>query len=562
MLNKLYIFLLLIVPFIVSSQITQDNSYKLTYPENISSNSNFDISLVASNPYNNVDSLEIYFIPSSRIIFKNLALRSVYGETNISCDQVNIDGISGTVYKADIVLSENNISSKTYFQLLFSFKADNAKNASFRFSGIFIKNGAAAGYIQSSENDNSDDTFKFTSVPLRFYKAQKYAGNAVSFDPGADLSINLTDVDVDNLLTEFWIKLNDTNTDFLKIIDRQSGRSLFYISTNPFQMLTIKSENESNEEYINPYFIGRGTWYHFAVLISFDRRDIFFYCNNTLIYKNRFSSFLKAGNLEWSFENNSQDNNYLLDVFRAIAFNNNITLSFQNKNYLNFIADSSRVLYQLNFDDENELYLAKDRLNLLYDNIEFVKSDAPIFARAPELNVNILGDSYELTWSGGDYKQAQSYVLEKSINNSDYTPVSTVQADNYNEQKYSLLDAKDLNAEVVFYRVKQININGSIVYSSQVKIGQGITEPFILEQNYPNPFNPRTSIVVDILEDTDVDITIYNLEGKEISKLYKGFLTSGIHKFSFDAAELPSGIYLYKVSAPNYSDTKKMILTK
>jgi len=95
-----------------------------------------------------------------------------------------------------------------------------------------------------------------------------------------------------------------------------------------------------------------------------------------------------------------------------------------------------------------------------------------------------------------------------------------------------------------------------------VKIGQGITEPFIVEQNYPNPFNPTTSIVVDLLQDSDVQIIIYNLEGKEIAKLFKGFLTSGTHKFSFDASELPSGIYLYKVSTPEFSSTKKMILTK
>lgn len=99
-------------------------------------------------------------------------------------------------------------------------------------------------------------------------------------------------------------------------------------------------------------------------------------------------------------------------------------------------------------------------------------------------------------------------------------------------------------------------------YSTAVKDEHSSPVTFNLEQNYPNPFNPRTSIVLNLLEDSDVEITVYNLEGKEISKIFKGFLTNGIHKFSFDASELPSGIYLYKVSTPNYSDTKKMILTK
>lgn len=562
MFKRLFIFLLVLIYIPVSGQISGGNSYKLVYPENISTNSGFDISLVASNPFNNADTLEIYFIPSERIIFKHLTLRSVYNETDILCNQVNISYIPGDIYKAEIALQENKLASKTYFQLLFSFKADNAKKAVLQFSGIFKSKGKKIGYIQPSDNLSSGDSLGFISIPLDFYKSQKYAVNAAYFNPGSELNINFTDVDVNSLLTEFWIKLNNANTDFLEIINKETNRTIFDVSTNPFQMVNIKSENQYSEKFINPFFLGRGTWYHFAVLISFSKGDISFYCDNTLIYKNRMSSFLKTGDLIWKFKNDSQDKSYMIDVFRAIAFNNDITLSFLNKNYLNFIADSSRVLYQFNFDNENELHLAKSRIDLSSNSISFNKSDAPIFVRAPELNINLLGNAYELNWSGGDYKQAQSYVLEKSINNSDYIKVAVVQPDNLNEKNYSLLDEMDLNADVLYYRVKQINFDGSVIYSSQVKIGQGVTEPFILEQNYPNPFNPRTSIVLNILEDTDVEIIVYNLEGKEISKIFKGFLTSGIHKFSFDASELPSGIYLYKVSTPNYSDTKKMILTK
>ena len=80
------------------------------------------------------------------------------------------------------------------------------------------------------------------------------------------------------------------------------------------------------------------------------------------------------------------------------------------------------------------------------------------------------------------------------------------------------LDQKDESSEVVYYRVKQVDKDGSIVYSSQVKVGQGLFEPFIVEQNYPNPFNPKTSIVVELLEDTQVKVIVYNLEGKRNCK--------------------------------------------
>ncbi len=165
--KKLYIFLLLFISVPVSAQIPQDKGYKLTYPENISANSSFDISLVASNPYNDADVLELYFIPSPRIIFKNLTLRSVYNETNIPCSRIYIDGISGTIYRADIDLAENKLSPKTYFQLLFNFKADNAKNANFSFSGMFKTIGETVGYIQNADKFYPDDTLKFSSVSFK-----------------------------------------------------------------------------------------------------------------------------------------------------------------------------------------------------------------------------------------------------------------------------------------------------------------------------------------------------------------------------------------------------------
>ncbi len=558
--KRIYILLLLFAAIPVFGQISRENSYKLSFPDNISSNGSFDISLIASNPFANADKLILYFEPSQRIIFRNLELRTFSDVTAVSCRQISLGGEEA--YKAEIDLIKNKISPNSYFQLLFSLKADNPAAANFQFSGLFQSEGQTEGYIQSDNNSTDEDTLKFVSVNLKFYKPQKFAGNSVQLIPGSELNILPGSEEVNNLLTEFWIKLNNTQTDFLKIINKQSGEMLLDISTNPFQMVEIHSPGRFSRENINPYFLSRGSWYHFSILTSFKENNLSIYCGSTLIAKSSIPSFLKVENLEWKFENESENKSFQLEVLRFIDFNNDIGLSFSNMNYLNFIGEKTRVLYQFNFDNEEEIYFTRDNLSVTSHSLNFQKSDAPIFARAPELNVNVLSNVYELTWSGGDYKQAKSYQLEKSVNNSDFQEVGSAQADNSYEKKYSLFDARDASADIIYYRIKQVNTDGSVVYSSQVKIGQGITEPFIVEQNYPNPFNPRTSIVVDLLEDSDVEIIIYNLEGKEISKLFKGFLTKGNHKFSFDASELSSGVYLYKVSTPDYSDTKKMILTK
>jgi hypothetical protein len=114
----------------------------------------------------------------------------------------------------------------------------------------------------------------------------------------------------------------------------------------------------------------------------------------------------------------------------------------------------------------------------------------------------------------------------------------------------------------VYYRLKQINKDGTVDYSSLVKLGKGKVETFTIKQNYPNPFNPKTTIVFELYQDSYVEVTIYNLEGQEIKKLYEGNLNKGEQQLTFDASNLPSGVYLYNISTPDYSQTKKMIFAK
>jgi len=85
---------------------------------------------------------------------------------------------------------------------------------------------------------------------------------------------------------------------------------------------------------------------------------------------------------------------------------------------------------------------------------------------------------------------------------------------------------------------------------------------FILKQNYPNPFNPTTTISYQLLEDQEVSLTVYNNQGKVISVLVDKKQNSGIYNSVFDAKDLPSGIYYYKLILQNYSNTKKMLLLK
>lgn len=90
----------------------------------------------------------------------------------------------------------------------------------------------------------------------------------------------------------------------------------------------------------------------------------------------------------------------------------------------------------------------------------------------------------------------------------------------------------------------------------------GIAAGFELKQNYPNPFNPSTTIEYSLNQAAKVTLEVYNLLGEKMLTLVNGKQDAGSHKVEFDAANLASGIYFYKLSADNVSATQKMILMK
>lgn len=85
---------------------------------------------------------------------------------------------------------------------------------------------------------------------------------------------------------------------------------------------------------------------------------------------------------------------------------------------------------------------------------------------------------------------------------------------------------------------------------------------YSLEQNYPNPFNPSTSIKFSVPEAGSVSLVIYDALGRIVKELLNEKIPAGIYSADFNAADYPSGIYFYRLSAENYSETKKMVLVK
>jgi hypothetical protein len=85
---------------------------------------------------------------------------------------------------------------------------------------------------------------------------------------------------------------------------------------------------------------------------------------------------------------------------------------------------------------------------------------------------------------------------------------------------------------------------------------------YSLSQNYPNPFNPSTTIAFSIPELSEVSLRVYNLLGEEVATLASGVFPAGSYQRVWDAHGLASGFYIYRLTTPRYSETKKLMLTK
>jgi len=110
--------------------------------------------------------------------------------------------------------------------------------------------------------------------------------------------------------------------------------------------------------------------------------------------------------------------------------------------------------------------------------------------------------------------------------------------------------------------------NNDLIYTTfdipltSVKSDNNVVKTFELSQNYPNPFNPTTTIRFTIPEKSLVTLKVFDMLGREVSTLVNEVKDAGTHTVKFAGKDLPSGMYLYTITAGNYTATKKMMLVK
>jgi len=210
---------------------------------------------------------------------------------------------------------------------------------------------------------------------------------------------------------------------------------------------------------------------------------------------------------------------------------------------------------------ENSGYLMNDLWSI--DITEIVPVELVSFNASVE-NFNVT-----LRWSTASELNNKEYIIErKQQGESAWLNVGKIEGKGTTSQlsNYILID-KNIIPGSYIYRLKQIDFDGSYSYSREAFVTvDALPEDFSLEQNYPNPFNPATKIKFSIVESGLVTLKVYNLLGQEVVTLVNETLNSGVYNIDFDASSaaggLTSGTYLYKITAGNFSSSKKMLLVK
>ena len=169
-----------------------------------------------------------------------------------------------------------------------------------------------------------------------------------------------------------------------------------------------------------------------------------------------------------------------------------------------------------------------------------------------------------LNWSTAKEINNSGFDIErKAVNSTDWTRAGNVAGNGTTNETRSYTFTERISTGNYNYRLKQIDFNGNFEYfnlSNEVEVG--VPSKFDMSQNYPNPFNPTTKINYDLPVDGKVSIVLYDISGREVAKLVNEVKTAGYYTVQFNASNLSSGMYFYRISANDFSSTKKMVLIK
>jgi type IX secretion system substrate protein len=173
-----------------------------------------------------------------------------------------------------------------------------------------------------------------------------------------------------------------------------------------------------------------------------------------------------------------------------------------------------------------------------------------------------------LSWATATETNNSGFSIERSVDNVDFNSIAFVDGMGTTSEKtsYNYVD-NSVSAAKAYYRLKQIDFDGTSAYSNVVEVDLNVPTDFSISQNYPNPFNPSTTIKFGLPVEAKVTINLFNTLGEKVAQLANSDFAAGNQRIDFNASNLSSGVYFYTIEAvgvdgTNFVSSKKMMLMK
>ena len=167
-----------------------------------------------------------------------------------------------------------------------------------------------------------------------------------------------------------------------------------------------------------------------------------------------------------------------------------------------------------------------------------------------------------LSWSTATELNNNGFEIQRKSLQNDWATLGFVPGNGTttDPKDYSFTD-RSVNIGKYSYRLKQVDFDGTASYSKVVEVLVQPTE-FSLSQNYPNPFNPSTTIDFTLAQKGQVAIKVYSLNGEEVFTIMNEEKEAGYYSVMFNASNLSSGVYFYRMVSGKFTMTKKFMVLK
>jgi photosystem II stability/assembly factor-like uncharacterized protein len=227
-------------------------------------------------------------------------------------------------------------------------------------------------------------------------------------------------------------------------------------------------------------------------------------------------------------------------------------------NWITQVSSTSNDLYSVHFINENTGWVVGENGTILKTtNGGIIPVELTSFTAIAQSNF------VELKWSTATETNNSGFEIERSEDDVSFNKIGFVQGfgTTTEPKSYCYADQSVKNG-TFYYRLKQVDYDGSYEYSDVVEVNLNVPIEYGLQQNYPNPFNPSTSIKYSIPVEIEVRLEILNVLGEQVELLINETKTAGTYDALWNASNMSSGVYFYRLQAGSFVETKKMILLR